>query len=271
MSNRLRSVNFLAPVWRYRNFIYGSIRRDFESKYANSMLGVLWSIIQPLAMILIYTLIFSKIMQARLPGTESGFAYSIYLCAGILTWGLFAEIVSRSQNIFFEHAKLLKKISFPRFCLPVITILNALINFAIIFGLFLIFLIVSGNFPGVEIVYAIPVLLVELLFAIGLGMTVGVLNVFFRDVGQFFTLFLQFWFWLTPIVYTKDILPPEMYEKIATWNPMTPIINSFQDIFVYSKMPNWHELAIPFLIGLVLCALGLKLFRSQSYEIIDEL
>src|SRR3546814_13093902 len=88
-------------------------------------------------------------MRAKLPGIDSTFAYSIYLCAGLLTWGLFAEIVGRSQNVFLEHANLLKKLSFPRLCLPVTLVLSSLVNFAIIFGLFTAFLVISGNFPEI--------------------------------------------------------------------------------------------------------------------------
>ena len=148
-------------------------------------------------------------MKAKLPGVDSTIAYSIYLCAGLLTWGLFAEIVGRAQNIFLEHANLMKKLSFPRMTLPVIVVLSAGLNFAIIFGLFLLFLLVTGNFPNWLILGTIPVLAVQVAFSVGLGITLGVLNVFFRDVGQFFGIFTQFWFWLTPIVYPASILPEE--------------------------------------------------------------
>ena len=124
----------LRSLWNYRGFIIGSVRREFESKYRKSVLGATWTIVNPLAMIIVYTIIFSQLMKARLPGVDTPFAYSIYLCAGSLTWGLFIEIVSRGQNIFIENANLLKKISFPRLILPVILVLNACINFLIIFS-----------------------------------------------------------------------------------------------------------------------------------------
>ena len=88
-------------------------------------MGAAWTVLNPLAMIIVYTVIFSQIMRAKLPGVDSTFAYSIYLCAGVLTWGLFAEIISHGQNVFLEHANLIKKLSFPRICLPVIVVLNA--------------------------------------------------------------------------------------------------------------------------------------------------
>ncbi|MGD9662942.1 MAG: ABC transporter permease, partial [Porticoccaceae bacterium] len=178
-----------------------SIKREFQSKYHNSLLGVAWTILNPLAMILVYTVIFAEVMRSRLPGVENSFGYSIYLCAGVLTWGFFAEIVGRSQNVFLDNANLLKKLNFPRLCLPVVIIGGATLNFAIIFGLFVAFLLLSGNFPGLSFLAIFPLLFILILFSIGLGITLGVLNVFFRDVGLFFGIFLSFWFWLTPSVY----------------------------------------------------------------------
>jgi len=106
-------MGFLRPLWAYRGFIYGSVKREFQSKYRNSMLGVAWNILNPLAMILVYTVIFSEVMKAKLPGIEGNFGYSIYLCAGVLIWGLFAEVANRALNIFLENANLLKKLNFP--------------------------------------------------------------------------------------------------------------------------------------------------------------
>ena len=172
-------MRMILAIWAYRGFLLGSVRREFESRYRNSLLGAAWTVINPLTMIVVYTVIFSRIMQAKLPGVDSAFGYSIYLCVGVLTWGLFTEIVSRLQSVFLENANLLKKISFPRLCLPVIVVLNALVNFTIIFSLFVAFLILTGNFPGLPFVAIVPVLAIQVLFSVGLGVTVGVLNVFF--------------------------------------------------------------------------------------------
>lgn len=263
-------MNMLRALWAYRGFILGSVKREFQSKYRNSLLGAAWTVINPLAMIVVYTVIFSQVMRAKLPGVDHGFAYSIYLCAGSLTWGLFAEIVGRGQNIFLDNANLLKKISFPRISLPVIAVLNALVNFGIIFGLFLVFLLISGFWPGWASVAFVPVLAIQLLFAIGLGMSLGVLNVFFRDVGQFFGIFVQFWFWFTPVVYPASILP-ERIKPLMALNPMYPLVQAYQAIFVNGQWPDWASLAYPLVLGLLLCALGLRLFRQHAGEMVDEL
>jgi len=254
----------------YRGFIYGSVKREFQSKYRNSLLGAAWTVINPLAMIVVYTVIFSQIMRSKLPGVDGTFAYSIYLCAGVLTWGLFLEIVSRAQNTFLEHANLLKKLSFPRICLPIIVVANAMVNFTIVFGLFSIFLLISGNFPGLAYLALFPVIGILVMFAIGLGISLGVLNVFFRDVGQFFGIVIQFWFWLTPIVYPLSILP-EKARSLMSYNPIASLMTAFQDILVSSLWPTWQSLLPVTIIAVTLCGLGMHLFRKHVGEMVDEL
>jgi lipopolysaccharide transport system permease protein len=263
-------LTMLRPLWAYRGFILGSVKREFQSKYRKSVLGAVWPLVHPLAQIIVYTVVFSQIIGAKLPGVESSLAYGIYLCAGILTWGLFAEIVIRSQTIFLDNANMLKKINFPRLSLPTVVVLNALVNFAIIFGLFSLFLVVSGNFPGIFFLGLLPLLVVQVAFAIGLGVTVGILNVFFRDVGQFFGVLLTFWFWMTPIVYPVTILPEGM-QSALDWNPMTGLIGGYQSIVVFGEWPRWEELWLITVLAVLLCVLAVSLFHRHGGELVDEL
>lgn len=257
-------------LWSYRGFITSNIQREFQAKYHNSLLGVLWTVIHPAAMVLIYTVIFSQVMRTRLPGVDNSFAYSIYLCAGVLTWNFFSEIVMRSQNVFLEYGNLIKKLNFPHLCLPMIVLGSATLNFLIVFILFLLFLIVSGNFPGLVILSIVPVLLIQVLFALGLGVSLGVLNVFFRDVGQLFGILMQFWFWLTPIVYATDTLPKAAVNWIQL-NPMTPLVNAYQEILVRKHLPSISSLYGISLLAILLCGLGFQLFRKHAGEMVDEL
>lgn len=260
----------LAALWRFRGFILGNVKREFQLKYRNSLLGAAWTVINPLAMILVYTVIFSQIMQARLGGSTGQFSYSIYLCSGILFWGLFTEIVTRSQMVFIENANLLKKLNFPKLCLPVTVVINGLVNFSIIFGLFTLFLIVTGNFPGFSYFAILPVLLIQITFSIGLGLSLGVLNVFFRDIGQLFGIVLQFWFWFTPIVYPRDSLP-EWVKELLVLNPMASIINAYQTILVKKLFPDWATLLPQVVLTILICFVALRLVRKRSGEMVDEL
>lgn len=260
----------LAAILRYRGFILGSVKRELQLRYRSSMLGALWLVLQPLAMILVYTLIFSQVMRAKLPNMNSTYAYSIYLCSGSLTWTFFLETVSRCQNMFLENANMLKKLSFPRICLPIIVAISSSLNFLIVFGLFIIFLIVSGSFPGLAILTLFPLLLLQLIFALSLGLTLGVLNVFFRDVGQIMTIVFQFWFWFTPIVYPSSIIP-EWAKSYFQLNPMTNLVVSYQTILVSHQVPNWLGLWPITLCSVLFFGLGIHLFKKHSGDMVDEL
>jgi lipopolysaccharide transport system permease protein len=270
LTHSLRSFNLLRSLWRYRGFIASAVAREFQARYQNSLLGALWMVLNPLAMILIYTLVFSRLMQARLPGVYSPFAYSIFLMAGLLPWGLFTEILTRNQNLFLENANLLKKASLPKICLPVIALCNSLVNFAIVFILFLLFLLWQGQLLTGPLLAFFPVLFLQIALAVGLGLILGILNVFFRDIGQFFTIFLQFWFWLTPILYNIDLLP-EWVQRYLEFNPITPIVQAYHAIFVHAQMPIWQSLLYPLVCALVLNALAFRLYWRRSEEMVDEL
>lgn len=257
-------------LWAYRGFILASVKREFQLQYRNSLLGVVWSIINPLCMIFIYTVVFSHVMRARLPGVDHSFAYSIYLCAGIIPWFFFAEVMNRSLKVFLDNANLIKKLHFPMACLPVIVIAGSMINFAIILGLFMLFLVWSGTFPGVVIFATLFVLTIQVMFSMGLGILLGILNVFFRDVGQFFIVFVQIWFWLTPIVYTKSILP-DWIKPVFHLNPMCSLVEGYHDIFVYQRWPGGAGLWWTALIALLVCLLAVRSYRKHREEIVDEL
>ena len=264
------TVRALRNAWGVREYIVASVKRDFVSRYLGTQLGFFWAIAQPLAMILIYTVVFAEIMRPVLPGHASPFAYSIYLCAGMIVWLLFSELLSRSVGIFVGNANLLKKVSLPKFALPIIVALSGLTNFGVIFALFLGFLVIIGSFPGAAVLAIVPVLVIVIAFALGLGVLLGTINVFYRDVGQVAGLLLNFWFWLNPIVYPARAVPDWLASTLQ-WNPMWPLVSFAQTLFLDGKIPDWGPLAYPAGVALVLVALGLHAFRALSGEIVDEL
>ena len=223
-----------------------------------------------MAMILVYTVVFSQLMAPRLMGGDDPLAYSVYLCSGILTWGLLAEITGRSQSMFLDHAYLLKKLRFPWLSLPAIAVGNACLNFAIAFGLFTFFLIATGRFPGWPYLGMLPLLAIQIALATGLGIVLGVWNVFFRDIGSFYAIALQFWFWTTPIVYPLNALPP-FVRTLITYNPMTPLSTGYQGILVQGVWPDWGSLIAVTLMALVLCTFAVHLLACRSGEMLDEL
>ena len=260
----------LKALWAYRGFVLGMVSRDFKARYLGSVLGATWAVLNPLAQILIYTLIFSQVMRARLPNIADPLAYSLYLCAGVLTWNYFVEVLLRSQAVFLEQANMLKKVNFPRVTLPSYVFLSATVNFAIIWSLFLGFLLVSGRWPGWVLLALVPLLLVQQALAAGLGLMLGVINVFFRDVAQAVGVALQFWFWLTPIVYPVSAVPGTV-RNLMSWNPIYPLVTSYQRIVVEHQWPIWSPLLPVCGVALVVAVMSDTAFRRLAGALVDEL
>ncbi|WP_413285386.1 ABC transporter permease [Vibrio sp. MA40-2] len=263
-------LSLIKNLLKYREFIVSNVKREFQLKYQASILGATWSVINPLSMIFVYTVIFSQLMKARIPGVEGVFAYSIYLCSGIIIWGLFSEILTRCVDCFIDNASLIKKVNFPKICIPATIVLGAFINFLIIFIIFLFFLLISNNLPSFELFFVFPILMVLTIFAVGLGIFLGVLNVFFRDIGQFTKVLIQFWFWGTPIIYPMNILP-ENIGLLLSFNPMTIIVSSMQAVFIDDLILNWSALTIVFVVSIALMLFSLMFFRKHVNEIADEI
>jgi lipopolysaccharide transport system permease protein len=263
-------MTLFRSLWLYRGFILGSVKREFLFRYHRSLLGIVWAFLNPLAMIAVYTVIFSGIMKARLPGLDSTYAYGIYLCAGLITWNFFSEILNRTVTVFIDNSSLLKKVNFPKSCLPVITVASECINFSIIFMLYAGFLAVVGAFPGLVTITVLPVLLIQVALAVGVGIFLGTLNVFFRDINQVVKMVLQFWFWLTPIIYPVSIVP-EKIRTVLELNPMFPVVAAYQRVFISHEPPKWETLIPVTIIAVFFLWLGLYTFRKNAGEIIDEL
>ena len=260
----------IGSLWNYRGYVRASVARELRLRYAGSALGALWQFLSPLSMIAIYTIVFSGLMKARLEGVGDAYAYTIYVCSGLLAWAMFAEILTRSQTMFLENANLLKKSSFPRSCVPAIVGTSALASFAIVYSVFLALLALSGRWPGMVVVAApVPLLLLAFL-GLAAGVFLGVVHVFLRDVGQVLAIALQVWFWLTPIVYPVHVLPPA-YAKWISLNPVTPIVEALQVIFVQHAWPDWAALGYPAALAVALGVVSATVFRRQAPDIVDEL
>jgi lipopolysaccharide transport system permease protein len=144
------------------------------------------------------------------------------------------------------------------------------VNLALVTGVFVAFLVVMGRFPGWITLALLAPVAVTLVFGAGLGILLGTLNVFFRDVGQFTTIALQFWFWFTPIVYPLSALPEELRRAVA-YNPLSPLVGAFQAVFVHARMPDWFSLSVVSLIAVGMFVLGYMLFKWNAATLVDEL
>lgn len=227
-------------------------------------------IIYPLAQIVIYAFILSAVMAARLPGIAGTYSYAIYLTAGILGWSLFTEVVTRSLGVFIDNGNLLKKMAFPRLALPVILAGSSLINNVLLLLVSIVVFTLLGHWPGISIVWIPALTLLTLCLSLSVGMSLGIINVFLRDVGQIVPILLQFGFWLTPIVYVLEMIP-ERFRFILYLNPMTGIIQAYQSVMVFGRTPDLTLLIYPVVLTLVMFAIAAQLYRRAGDEMVDAL
>jgi len=264
-------MGMIRDIWRFRQFILSSVQSELATRFVRSRLGGLWMVIHPLGLVLMYTLILSAVLSARLPGmADTRFAYAIYLLAGILGWSMFTEVVDRCSRVFIDNAEMMKKMVFPRICLPVIVVGTALLNNIFLFAAGFAVFIVLGHIPGVNLLWLPFVMVVNLGLAAGLGLVLGVFNVFVRDVGQVVGLALQYGFWFTPIVYMPDILP-EKIRALLQLNPLYWVVTGYQNVLVFHSPPHWAGLALVAAFAAILLLLALYLFRRAAPEMVDVL
>lgn len=262
--------DFISNVWRYRFFIFTSIKTELRVRFITSRLGAAWMILHPLSQVVIFAFVLSAVMSAKLPGITNHYAYAIYLMAGTLCWSLFTEIVSRSVSLFVENGNIIKKLVFPKITLPLIVTGSALVNNMMLFVAILFIFGVLGHLPGAAIFWLPVLVAINIAFALGFGLVLGVLNVFIRDVAQAVPVFMQFLFWFTPIVYMAKIIP-EHYRYWLRLNPLRPIVMGYQNVLLYNIAPNWTPLLYVGLLSLILLFFSLLLFRKASPEMVDQL
>lgn len=263
-------MTIVSELYRYRSFIVSSIKNDLINRFSRSKLGGLWAILNPLSQVAIYALILSNVLSAKLPGIDNKYAYSIYLMAGLLAWNLFNEIILRSLNMFIENGNLMKKMQFPRSSIPLIVMgSNFINNLLLFFAMLLIFFTLGHGFDWV-ILWLIPFTILLLLFSIGIGLILGIMNVFIRDIGQVIPIVLQILFWFTPIAYPLNIIP-ESYRPLLDFNPISYFTRAYQAILAYNQTPDLSILIIISILTASVILLGLFLFRRASAEMVDVL
>jgi lipopolysaccharide transport system permease protein len=255
----------------YRYFILGSVKREIQFQYHGSLLGFFWILLNPLSLTLVYTLIFSHLMGTKLINHPEKFAYSIYLCSGLIPWNYFTAVLTRNINVFVDNANLLKKSTFPGLTLPIIILLTESLNFLMAMSVFSLFLIVINHFPGYALLGLVPLLVVQQMLALGIGLFLGCFHVFFRDIGKSIGIILQFWFWLTPIVYLSTILPQKIRDVLHVLNPMVTFVSDYQEIILEGRLPDLTGISSEIMLAVLVMLTALITYHKLSSDIIDEL
>lgn len=263
-------MNNLQELWRFRSYILGSVVRDFSLRYKGSLLGAALVFLVPAFQISLYVLVFGNLLKGRLPGNATVYGYSIYLCAGILFWNLFTELLQRSQNLYLENANLLKKTAFPSSALAVVNFASSSINLLLALAVLLLFLALTAALPSWQIIGLVPVWLTVAVLALAMGQCIAILQVFFRDFGALTAIGLQALFWGTPIVYPLGILPAWLQPWLQL-NPLLAPISTAQALMLGIPLPPAQAWLSTAGVGALAALCAARLYRRHRSDLMDNL
>ena len=256
---------------RWLAFVLGAVARELRQRYTRSVLGWLWLLVPPIVFIAIYTLVFSLLARGSGLPDQGPYTYSIFICAGLLTWLWFSDLVSRTVGLFSNHAALLKKTQVPWIAVLAVDVLVSLVGLAIQMGLFVALLLVLDAWPGWAALLFLPLLAVQGLCAVAMGLGLSVVQVFVRDVGLVVPLALQVWFWGTPIVYTMAVIPESLHAWLSL-NPMMPVVQGYQAVVLQAPgAVQWSRVGVLAATAALLMGFSLRLVRRNLPAIYDEI
>jgi len=225
-------------------------KRDLKERYVGTGLGELWFLLSPMIMIFIYSVIFSDFMKMKMNIIDNTYAYSIYLIPGLLAWTSFSNVIMRLNTSFFEKAGLIKKINVPMYTFHLSIVLAELFTFFISIVIGIIFLVLVHQPVTWSFLWLIPIMLIQTLFAFGLGVIFSLFTPFFKDLKEFIPVVMQLWFWMTPIIYVKSMLEHK-YPLLLTYNPFFYFAQMYQNIFLYSKTPSLENILLIIVFAVV--------------------
>lgn len=246
------------------------VKRDFQGRYAGSLLGFAWSLVQPLWMLLLFTFVFSTVMKVSPVGEARTGHFAVFLFGGLLPWMALQEGVLRSSTAITENASLVKKLRFPSEILVLAVVLAALLHEAIAASIFLVVLGVVGELSWGGLPLLLVAVPLQVGLTLGLGLMVAAVHVFFRDTAQILGMVFNAWFYLTPVVYPLALVP----GRFRSWlelNPLTPLVGLYRQAFLGGSpvpVPGTAALAV---VAAVLLFLGFWLFRRLKRAFADEI
>lgn len=266
--------NILLSLKRHYPLILQLIKREVAGRYRGSLLGLLWSFINPILMLAVYTFVFSVVFKVRLD-QETGvyddkFAFALLLFAGLIVFNLFSECLSRAPGLILTNVNYVKKIIFPLEILPWVTLGSALFHAGISFLVLLTFLLIIDHPIHWTLIYLPVIVLPFLLLIMGLSWLLASIGVFVRDIGQFIGLILTILLFMSPIFYPASALPESVRDYLFL-NPLTFIIEQTRGVTLYGQSPDWIGLIAYYMIAVLVAWIGLRWFEKTRKGFADVL
>jgi lipopolysaccharide transport system permease protein len=253
-------------IWSYRELLGFLAWRDLKVRYKQTAIGVAWAVIQPLAMMAVFTVFFGQL--ARVP--SDGHPYHLFALAALIPWTLFARVLGASSDSLIRDQRLISKVYFPRLIVPLSTAVAALVDFAISIVLLLALVLAQGLVPGPKMLAMLPLTLLLVVAALGVGFWLAALNVEYRDVQHALPFLTQLWFFLTPVVYPVSLVP-DRFQVLYSLNPMVGVIEGYRWILLDSSAPSPISLTVSVVVAISILISGALFFRSREQGFADNL
>lgn len=255
----------LKEIYAYRQMIFSLVRKELRGRYKGSVLGFLWTFINPLLQLVVYTLVFSVILRSDIE------KYYIFLFVALVPWNFFSACLTGGASSVINEKEMVKKIYFPRQVLPISYVTTAFVNmllcYIVVFGV----VIISGIGINFKALLYLPIfLIVEYILGLGIALISSALDVYFRDLEYILGVVSMAWTYLTPVMYSIDIVPDRLMS-IFMLNPMTPIIVGCRDILYYKEVPQVSTLLQAFILGIIVMVVGSFIFSKCEKHFVEEM
>lgn len=254
---RNRVAPYFFKLYTFRSLLFQLVRRDFKSKYKRSVLGILWTVLNPLLTMMVLTIVFSTIFRFDIAN------YPVYLLSGQVIFTFFSEATNLSMGSILGGAEMIKKVSLPKYIFPVSRVISSLVNFGLsLISLLIVMLVTGARFYPSMILMIIPIFYI-FLFSLGIGLILSAAVVFFRDMIYLYGILITAMTYFTPIFYPISIIP-EKYRIIISLNPLFHFVECFRTIAIYGGIPSFWQNMLCATFGLMSLLVGLYVFYKQQ-------
>lgn len=262
----MRKIKMFKNLYEYRELLKSNVKKEIRGKYKGSFLGVLWSFINPLLQVLVYAIVFPYLLGATVDN------YLMYLVTGIIPWTFFITTITQGTTVVKANAGILKKVYFPREILPISVVLSGVVNFLISCVIILFFSVILQIGISWHLVFLPVIVLVQTTLMLGIIFILSAINVYVQDIEYIITFVLNMLFYGSPIIYQiEQFSNAKFLYGLISLNPLTKIINSYRDIFLYHTIPDMKGLGVVFLLGLFILIIGRLIFKKLEFGFAEEL
>jgi len=259
----------IAAIYQRRELLWQIVAREVKARYKQSILGYFWVILNPLAQMLVMSFAFSIIL--RIPTNAAAhIPYSIFLFTALLPWTLFTNSLSSASASLVNSSNLITKIYFPRTILVVSTIFAKIIDFVFAISILVIYMIIYQIPITWNILWVIPIFLIQQIFTLGLSLFFAAANLLYRDIQYLLNMILLLWMYATPVIYSADSVP-DKYRFVFQINPMAVIINAYRQVILGGGEPKYSSLVIGLLVSIITLLIGFSYFKSREKIFADNI